>query len=152
MQRAHDILVALHGESHHLVAMTEANLGMMHSALGEFDEARRHLDAAIAYHETVDGPDAPSLGTPLSARGDVELVAGNAGAAEPWFERALAVQVKNDMPAPEIALAKFGLAQARAVDATRADEAKQLAEQALAVLVEHEDTHADEVRTWLRSR
>ena len=151
-QRAHDILVALHGESHHLVAMTKASLGSLYAGLGEYDEGRSQLDAALAYYEKTDGPEAPSLGMPLTARGDIELNAGDGSAAQPWFERSLAVQVKNGAPAPELALAKFGLARTLSLQGVRLEESEHLAKEAFEVFRKHGDElHAGEVRAWLIS-
>jgi predicted Zn-dependent protease len=53
------------------------------AALGQFEQARKGLDAILAEH--------PDNGLALRARGEVELKAGQAVRAEPWLRRAIRV-------------------------------------------------------------
>ena len=81
-----------HGEAKHRndIAGAENTLGLIYSSRGEWHEAKRALERALAAWEAIGRPHANTVHT-LSALGEIAIARGDNAAAEPLLRRALAV-------------------------------------------------------------
>ncbi|HEV3457486.1 MAG TPA: serine/threonine-protein kinase, partial [Thermoanaerobaculia bacterium] len=91
-----------------------ADLGWAHLRLGRVSEARGELATAVAHVEQAAGPDSYELRLPLAELGEVQIAAGDAGAAVATLEhaRALGEKVFGTIQHPFIARADLELGRA----------------------------------------
>jgi len=149
MQQSRDILVAHHGEEHHFVAMTDSNLGSLYSQIEQYDDARAHIERALAYYHETDGADAPSLAAPLTGMAELEVAMGHDAEAERLYERIIGIEEKHSLPEIELAWSRFSLAKLRAKRPEHAAGSRDAVERALTVFEERDEDRADEARRWL---
>jgi tetratricopeptide (TPR) repeat protein len=128
-----------------------SNLGDVAAALGEYDEARRQIEQALAIDEAAFGPEHPDVATLLEALGHVALDEQHEADARASFERALAIRLATNGPDHRIADAHFGLA--RALWSTEPERARELAELARQTYVNSVPVppQLTELEAWLSS-
>ena len=119
------------GSAHPFVGIGLNNLGELHHRLGQLDRAGEHYRGAIAAKEAVLGASHPSVAISLVNLAELLLQSGEAAAAEPLLERALAIH-RQAHPVPELAIALSALADVKLIDGDPA-AARALVEEALAL-------------------
>lgn len=114
---ARDIALESLGPENPVVASYLHHLGRAARVAGRLDEARELLEAGLAMRERVtDGPSNLYLADSHYALGELALAEGRPALARESFEKSLAMrEAIHDGPHYEIALARKGLARARAL-------------------------------------
>ena len=125
-------------------------------ALGRFDDAAARYERAVAIHEKA-AADEPDLVQALTGWGRARTRAGNAAAAIPMLERALALMSKTQLTGMEgqrlLADAQLALAQALWQSGSRAARIGDLAQAALATQRATKNAGAvTEIESWLEHR
>ena len=88
LERARDLLILALGEDNFRLALIENNLGIMHSRLGNYEEALQHLTESLESFESWQ-PDHPDIGGILNNMGTVEWRLGHPQKAEVYYRRSL---------------------------------------------------------------
>jgi tetratricopeptide (TPR) repeat protein len=151
LERALAIRERTLGPEHPSVARTIDNLASIAMNEGRLEDARGLYQRSLAISEASQGPDHPDLAYPLLGLGNSLHALGDAKAALPHLERAVALRTAHEVDPLELALARFGLADALA-DISQLDRARSLAEQARATMVEAGEgqaTQVEQIDAWL---
>ena len=93
-RRALGIREALYPDGHPERAMGLASLGNEHMALGQLQEARPYLEAALTLSKKTLPPDHPHIAIDIANLGELERLDGHLDRARPLIERALAIYDK----------------------------------------------------------
>ncbi|MCP3097286.1 tetratricopeptide repeat protein [Myxococcus sp. K15C18031901] len=83
--------LALRGEDDQDTAVSLSTLGAIESAMGEQQEARRHLEQSLRTSEKLLGRDHPNIGAVLNLLAVVEVRSGNPAEARALYERSLVI-------------------------------------------------------------
>ena len=145
------------GPEHADVANSLNNLAALHETRGDHDEAARLYAQALAVWEKALGPEHPHLAFPLVGIAEVAIAQGRPEDAVAAAERSVQLRTTGDVPATDLALARFVLARAlTAVEpGGRSERSITLAQQARDAYREAGKSSAKElaeVEAWLASR
>jgi eukaryotic-like serine/threonine-protein kinase len=141
--------------AHPSIASSLKNLADVHYATGAHEEAKQSYARALGIWESAMGPDHPNCAHGLVGLARVALAQRRPGDAVPLAERSVAVREAAEVPATDLAEARFVLAQAMWNADRERPRALVLAEQAHGVYREAGAIATEElaeVEVWLRAR
>ena len=94
MKRALIMREKAFGEQHPDVALTLHNLARIYQAKGDYAEAERYCEQALAIYRKVRSPDHPDIARSLDTLGETYRILGNFSRAETLYKQALAIDEK----------------------------------------------------------
>jgi eukaryotic-like serine/threonine-protein kinase len=139
------------GPEHPQVASSINGLADVHRATGAYQEAKVLHERALAIWEKTLGSEHPHIAYPLLGLSEVALEQHRAGDAAVLARQAVALREQGNVPAVELAEARFMLARALGDAGPSRVQAVALAEQARDAYREAGSDALDEVERWLEA-
>jgi tetratricopeptide (TPR) repeat protein len=139
------------GPTHPSVARTLDNLAAIALNERRFEDARALNQRSLTISETTQGSEHPDLAYPLLGLGNSLQALGDARAALPFLERAVALRTAHGIDPLEVARARYDLARALA-DTGELTRARSLAQLARTTMAEAGEGHAkavEDIDAWL---